>query len=186
LGSPVEAEIESALEMEAISLFTLIQQQNTCRQSANSALSLRELIKCCLSSFDQLQPSQVKDCLSFLLRQTGGSATLTAAVSSVLMEAFKKSNECLKNKGKVVQILRNPTVLILDRELNGLPWECTPILQGVPVTRMPSLSFLLAAVSAKQVDSILRRGVDTRKTFYLIDPHESLEKTKVLLQPYFK
>ena len=39
-------------------------------------------------------------------------------------------------------IKRKPTVLILDKEIQGLPWESMGFLQGHPLSRVPSFQFL--------------------------------------------
>ena len=39
-------------------------------------------------------------------------------------------------------IRRKPTVLILDKEIQGLPWESMNFLKGHPMSRVPSIHTL--------------------------------------------
>ncbi|XP_057700846.1 separin [Corythoichthys intestinalis] len=72
------------------------------------------------------------------------------------------------------------TVLILDRHLQKLPWESISFLKFRSVSRMPSLQSLIGLSVQKENDpqSILNSGVDTQKSFYLLDPDANLENTQ--------
>ncbi|CAM9528895.1 unnamed protein product, partial [Discosporangium mesarthrocarpum] len=43
---------------------------------------------------------------------------------------------------------RHPVILVLDEELQALPWEGLPCLRGHPVTRTPALPFVFSATHA--------------------------------------
>ncbi|CAH1774040.1 unnamed protein product [Owenia fusiformis] len=83
---------------------------------------------------------------------------------------------------------RQPVVLILDRLIQHLPWECMPCLSTTPVTRVPSLHFLSAHLAHQQSleDNVFQRGVDPTDTFYVLDPEGNLANTKETLQEWFK
>lgn len=71
-------------------------------------------------------------------------------------------------------------VLVLDKDLQKLPWESMPCLRALPVTRLPSLRFLLSYSIAKEAgaSSVLSQGVDPRNTFYVLNPHSNLSSTE--------
>ncbi|KAJ7632765.1 cysteine peptidase C50 [Roridomyces roridus] len=78
------------------------------------------------------------------------------------------------------------TFLILDKNLQGLPWESIPILRGRSVSRIPSVDFLLDRVqlagwmthgagSSAVVD---RAVVDARKGYCILNPSGDLLRTE--------
>uniref|UniRef100_A0A6I8NJY3 separase n=1 Tax=Ornithorhynchus anatinus TaxID=9258 RepID=A0A6I8NJY3_ORNAN len=75
-------------------------------------------------------------------------------------------------------------VLVLDKHLQKLPWETTPSLRALPVTRLPSLRFLLSY-------GLLRErawgtgGVDPRSAFYVLNPHDNLAGTEERFRDHF-
>ncbi|XP_029811477.1 separin [Suricata suricatta] len=71
-------------------------------------------------------------------------------------------------------------VLVLDKDLQKLPWESIPSLRTLPVTRLPSFRFLLSYSIIKEsgASAVLSRGVDPRNTFYVLNPHNNLSSTE--------
>lgn len=71
-------------------------------------------------------------------------------------------------------------VLVLDKDLQKLPWESMPCLRALPVTRLPSFRFLLSYSIIKEsgASSVLSHGVDPRSTFYVLNPHNNLSSTE--------
>ncbi|XP_041501970.1 separin isoform X2 [Microtus oregoni] len=71
-------------------------------------------------------------------------------------------------------------VLVLDKDLQKLPWESMPSLRALPVTRLPSFHFLLSYSITKEAgaSSVLSQGVDPRNTFYVLNPHSNLTSTE--------
>nr|XP_014347491.1 PREDICTED: separin [Latimeria chalumnae] len=91
----------------------------------------RELLKVILNGSHLLTSKHVK-MLSYGLcqkRPEEASALLQAAVD-------KLRNRTGQSNG--------PLVLVLDKHLQKLPWENIPLLRSRPVTRLPSLRFLLS------------------------------------------
>lgn len=84
--------------------------------------------------------------------------------------------------------------LILDKRLQGIPWESIPVLRGRSVSRIPSLTFLidrqhlatLSNKSAKQKSSVDRITVDPSKVFYLLNPEGDLKRTEESFTPWLK
>ncbi|XP_027805493.1 separin [Marmota flaviventris] len=71
-------------------------------------------------------------------------------------------------------------VLVLDKDLQKLPWESMPSLRVLPVTRLPSFRFLLSYSIIKEggASAVLSQGVDPRSTFYVLNPHNNLSSTE--------
>ncbi|XP_019580029.2 separin isoform X2 [Rhinolophus sinicus] len=71
-------------------------------------------------------------------------------------------------------------VLVLDKDLQKLPWESMPSLRALSVTRLPSFRFLLSYAITKEsgASSVLSQGVDPRSTFYVLNPHNNLSSTE--------
>ncbi|NXX14377.1 ESPL1 protein, partial [Podargus strigoides] len=78
-------------------------------------------------------------------------------------------------------------LLVLDKYLQKLPWESMTCLQAVPVTRLPSLRFLLSySLAQKQAGSVLSRGVNPSSTFYVLNPHSNLLGTEERFRDWFE
>ncbi|KAM5249307.1 separin isoform 1-T3 [Hipposideros larvatus] len=71
-------------------------------------------------------------------------------------------------------------VLVLDKDLQKLPWESMPSLRALPVTRLPSFHFLLSYAIIKEsgASPVLSHGVDPHSTFYILNPHNNLSSTE--------
>lgn len=89
------------------------------------------------------------------------------------------------------------TFLVLDRRLQGIPWESIPAFRGRSVSRIPSLNFLLDRIhlaawqgrmkannghefyDARQPESLGDRiHVDPRKAYYVLNPSGDLKGTE--------
>jgi separase len=78
------------------------------------------------------------------------------------------------------------TFLILDKNIQGLPWENIPILRGKSVSRIPSVDFLLDRVQlagwlahgAGAPTVVDRAAVDPRKGYCVLNPSGDLVRTE--------
>lgn len=80
--------------------------------------------------------------------------------------------------------------LVLDKNLQGLPWENIPILRGRSVSRIPNVDFLHDRVQfaklQRQSQSTTRQShtpktaafVDPRKGYYILNPSGDLGRTE--------
>ncbi|XP_048856344.1 separin [Brienomyrus brachyistius] len=82
---------------------------------------------------------------------------------------------------------RGHVVLILDKYLQKLPWESISCLRSCSVTRMPSLQFLIGHSVSKEMDadSLLNRGVDPKKVFYVLNPDANLTDSEGRFREWF-
>lgn len=90
------------------------------------------------------------------------------------------------------------TFLILDKNVQGFPWESIPVLRGRSVSRIPNLEFLLDRIqwarwqrglkldvsksenptTKGETEKVDRVIVDPRKTYYLLNPSGDLKGTE--------
>ncbi|XP_067170221.1 separin [Apteryx mantelli] len=98
----------------------------------------------------------------------------------LLQEALEKRKACSRQAS-------GSLVLVLDKHLQKLPWESMAFLRDVPVTRLPSLRFLLSySLAQKQAGSVLSRGVNPGSTFYILNPHNNLPGTEERFRGWFE
>uniref|UniRef100_A0A7M4EJJ1 separase n=1 Tax=Crocodylus porosus TaxID=8502 RepID=A0A7M4EJJ1_CROPO len=104
-----------------------------------------------------------------------------AAAQALLQVAVEERGACGKQAGSSL-------LLVLDKHLQKLPWENMPCLQALPVTRLPSLRFLLSYSlrSQDQAGSVLTRGVDPSSAFYVLNPHSNLPGTEERFRAWFE
>lgn len=96
-----------------------------------------------------------------------------------------------KGRNRVTPVADNHLFLVLDKNVQGIPWESIPILRGRSVSRIPSLSFLVdriqfaklqreAAGSLIGNDSPVDRAVvNPRSTYYVLNPSGDLTKSEI-------
>lgn len=85
--------------------------------------------------------------------------------------------------------------LVLDKNVQGLPWENIPILRGRSVSRIPSISFLLDRVQFARLrqselgsssNTVDRAVCDPTNAYYIINPSGDLERTEERFKPWLK
>ncbi|GAB1600050.1 uncharacterized protein LOC115209522 [Argonauta hians] len=82
---------------------------------------------------------------------------------------------------------RHPVTLILDKEIQHLPWENLPILRKQTVTRIPSLYYLnIQKAYIHNKGSILTDGIDSTNTYYVLNPDTTLQNTEEMFKDWFE
>ncbi|XP_069395412.1 separin isoform X2 [Paralichthys olivaceus] len=150
------------------------QAQHLCKAlSAKGVTCSEEMLKALLSAFPLLSQ---EDLQRFAL---GVSPHWDAECDQILHTALSQPSEREEPRGHVV--------LILDKYLQKLPWESISILKSHSVSRMPSLHSLIGLSIQKANDShsVLRRGVDTKKVFYVLDPDANLGNSQDRFKEWF-
>ncbi|KAK3602692.1 hypothetical protein CHS0354_017898 [Potamilus streckersoni] len=118
------------------------------------------------------------------------------AVSEIL-SLEKKAQEVLdimsylKLQLKMNPLIPNPeghTILILDKNVQHLPWESMAILQNKSVSRLPSMYHLHTQLSFLQTQesSVLIKGVNSRSTYYVLNPDNNLPNTQITFEGWFE
>ncbi|XP_061203195.1 separin isoform X2 [Neopsephotus bourkii] len=131
------------------------------------------LLKALLNAAPLLSPCDVQAVAFSLCSAQPRQAQL------LLQEAVEKRKACAKQSSSSL-------VLVLDKHLQKLPWESMGCLKAVPVTRLPSLRFLLSYSLAQKAGSVLSRGVNPSSTFYVLNPHSNLKDTEERFRGWFE
>ncbi|XP_065569022.1 separin-like [Artemia franciscana] len=103
----------------------------------------------------------------------------------------------LKKYQKIKKVIekarRDPVILILDKVMQGLPWESLECLKNQSVTRVPSLSILkilLDRHKAERVKTLKLNGkavgCNPPKAFYVLNPEGDLRKVQERLEGIVK
>ncbi|XP_070393403.1 separin isoform X1 [Dermacentor albipictus] len=82
---------------------------------------------------------------------------------------------------------RHPVILILDKAVQALPWESTPILLKNSVSRAPSLNYLRAQLLQYHymAENIYMQHVDTSKTYFILNPTNDIPRTQAQFESIF-
>ncbi|XP_035169202.1 separin, partial [Oxyura jamaicensis] len=132
------------------------------------------LLKVLLNAAPLLAPADVQALATGLCLEQPCKAQL------LLQEALEKRRSCAQAPG-------GSLVLVLDKHLQKLPWESMACLRALPVTRLPSLRFLLSyGLAQRQAGSVLHRGINPTRTFYILNPHNNLPKTEERFRSWFE
>uniref|UniRef100_A0A8C3RVU3 separase n=1 Tax=Chelydra serpentina TaxID=8475 RepID=A0A8C3RVU3_CHESE len=131
------------------------------------------LLKLVLNSSPLLTPQDVRYLAS------GLCPTQPDAAQAFLQEAVDKRRSRSGQTG-------GHLVLVLDKHLQKLPWENIPCLRTLPVTRLPSLRFLLSYSLAQRVRFVLTCGVNPSSAFYVLNPHDNLPATEERFRAWFE
>lgn len=84
------------------------------------------------------------------------------------------------------------TILVLDKSLHAFPWESMPCMDGLAVSRVPSLACLrrliLESTPTGSGDEALPKGhyVSSAKGTYMLNPSSDLKNTQSYFEPTFK
>ncbi|KIJ59919.1 hypothetical protein HYDPIDRAFT_32659 [Hydnomerulius pinastri MD-312] len=165
-----------------------------------SKLRLDDALLTCFSSLSpKCRDEELEDLVYFVLDlyQFHGVPVAISEVDvdqvTVDLRTALEEHAAVRKKGKITPIDDSHTFLVLDRNLQGIPWESIPALRGQSVSRIPSLEFLLDrlhlaewqrkanAQRKNHTDEeapVDRIHVDPRKTYYVLNPSGDLKGTE--------
>ncbi|KAJ8036336.1 Separin [Holothuria leucospilota] len=145
-----------------------------------SRQSLNEQLKSIINGHATMSRQELLQVLASLLGLSIGSEDLSNAVAF-----FQKLTEDISPRLKPAD--RYPSVLILDKHLQHIPWESMPVLRRAPVFRMPSLHFLQSHLKARSdSETVLGAGVNIGNTFFVLNPSKDLINTQKVFQDWFE
>ena len=122
-----------------------------------------------------------------------GNGRAIAASKSAKLDAIAK--RIMQARANPLTSARHPTLLVLDKELQELPWESLPVLRGHAVCRSPSFELLAmrAWAHAQAADEesvhaarVLRRGARAASVSYVLNPSGDLTQTQQRLEQSFR
>ncbi|XP_058089660.1 separase [Magnolia sinica] len=116
---------------------------------------------------------------------SGGVGTVDGLARQLILEAIGEFSE--------EEIDREPVVLVLDADVQMLPWENLPILRKQEVYRMPSVGSISAALNRSQshqaqVGRVAATfpSIDPMDAYYLLNPSGDLSFTQVEFEEWFQ
>ncbi|RDD39508.1 Separin [Trichoplax sp. H2] len=136
------------------------------------------LLKVLLNSIEYLDDEELVEAISLVLGLSRDDDAIRTAVKEISAMANKIG--FISPGSRTSE--RYPVILILDKHLQHLPWENISILRPHPVSRMPSLPFVLSHFSdLSRVDY----RVNLKNTFYILNPRNDLPSTEKAFGPFF-
>lgn len=108
--------------------------------------------------------------------------SLTLENKKFALYMSKKISDIIRSYSAALQLAkRHPVVLIIDEELDILPFEIVPALQDLSFTRMPSVHFLHALYHIHK-NSTVKDGINVAKGFYVVNPTKDLPQLNALFK----
>ncbi|KAK0449824.1 peptidase family C50-domain-containing protein [Desarmillaria tabescens] len=154
------------------------------------------LMECFSTLSPQCQDEELEDLVYFMLDlyQFHGVSVAIAEidVTQVVIDLRSALEDHVSRRTRKARNVPQPDehiFLVLDKDIQGLPWENIPILRGRSISRIPSVEFLLDRVEFSRwqqkarcrsgVDSDVDRAfVDPRKGYYVLNPSGDLSRTE--------
>lgn len=123
----------------------------------------------------KVQKMRKADLIDLLITEMANGIQSNQAASEDRMEIDERTAVILSSSSSPNRASEEPcSILILDEHLHRLPLESMDMFENTAVTRMPSLSFVLAALYERQlVDS----NIDPNQVKFIIDPEKNLSET---------
>lgn len=162
-----------------------LRAQDTKQHSARVPLD-DPLLACFAALSPQCRDEELEDLVYFVLDlyQFHGVPVAIAEVDvdQVVLDLRGALEEHVRAMGPVLTDTNAHLFLVLDKNVQGIPWESIPTLRGRSVSRVPSVDFLVDRLdfAALQQGSptVDRTVVDPRSTYYVLNPSGDLVKTE--------
>ncbi|XP_059463278.1 separase isoform X5 [Corylus avellana] len=123
----------------------------------------------------------------------GTSSNASYGVDQQSEFAFQLIQEAMSELEGEDSVKREPIILVLDCEVQMLPWENFPILRNQEVYRMPSVGSISVALDRshqhqEQVGKFVANFplIDPLDAFYLLNPSGDLSSTQVEFENWFR
>ncbi|XP_047307638.1 separase [Impatiens glandulifera] len=130
-----------------------------------------------------LWPDELKN--ESLCNKYGGTEELANMVSKLILEA---SQDLVTQES----LTKEPLILVLDFEIQMLPWESLPVLRTQEVYRMPSVGSIYTTLerchtrNEKSTACVDFPQIDPMDAFYLLNPDGDLTHTQLQFEKWFR
>jgi len=153
------------------------------------------LIHCIASLSPKCRDEELEDLIYFILdlyQFHGVKLSVSDIDMDVLSIELRTALEDYSTRGKTeeVPVEDAHTFLVLDKNVQGIPWESIPFLRGKSVSRIPSASFLIDRIEMAKVEhkrrghlvqnnvEIDRAVINPQNTFYVVNPSGDLTRSQ--------
>lgn len=152
------------------------------------------LLECFSTLSSKCRDEELEDLVYFMLDlyQFYGASVAIAEVDifqvTLELRAVLEDHVQRLARQKIHKLDDEHLFLVLDKHLQGLPWESIPVLRGRSVSRIPNVDFLHdRVIFAKRKRETLPVGsllpstgavVDPRRGYYILNPSGDLHKTE--------
>lgn len=161
----------------------------------------RSLVECFATLSPQCRQEELEDIIYFVLDlyQFHG---ISVPVSEIDIDELAVQLRTVLEEyaaRKFARIEDEHLFLILDKNVQGIPWESMPYLRGRSISRIPSLSFLIDRIEFAQIQDQLRNtdtpdrtftngraAVNPKNTFFILNPSGDLEKSQARFEPWLQ
>ncbi|KAK4438264.1 Separase [Sesamum alatum] len=140
---------------------------------------------------DLLQLVLTKKCYVGL--DSAASSKSSKEFENTIQFLFKRMLDMSVNFDQVECMNRKPIILVLDFEVQMLPWENLPILRNKEVYRMPSVGSIFATLDrcCQNEEQFETKNpafpfIDPLDSYYLLNPDGDLSRTQVEFENWFK
>lgn len=187
----IPADVITDLRTRLDKIFKRSLQSQDRKKKASRKIRLDDNLLACFSTLSpKCRDEELEDLAYFILDlyQFHGVPVAIAEVDvdQVVVDLRTALEEhAVRTRGCVVPELDAHTFLVLDKNVQGIPWESIPTLRGQSVSRIPSLEFLLDRVEFARVqkgaavaEMVDRAEVDPRKAYYVLNPSGDLTGTE--------
>ncbi|KZV21176.1 separase-like [Dorcoceras hygrometricum] len=156
-------------------------------------LSFLESLQKQLSVEDKHLLQHIIDKKCYVNLRSEASSKRVNDFENILNLAFKTTIGTSQNFGLFEYSRRQPIILVLDFELQMLPWENLPILRNQEVYRMPSVSSIFVTLDRCCQSQELNGQaipaipvIDPLDSYYLLNPDGDLRRTQVEFENWFR
>lgn len=206
---PLSAEAIDALrtKFEAVFARNVASKVKDKRQISKLALN-PSLVECFLTLDPTCRDEEIEDLVYFMLDLYQFNGIPVAAhdidVDTVVVDLRALLEECAAKvksarRANAEDDRQRHLFLVLDKNVQGMPWESIPVLRGRAVSRIPSIAFLMdrlqlsrtltaSTPSQKQRKPVVtdRALVNPAKTTYILNPSGDLKSTEQTFAPWVK
>ncbi|EJD40173.1 hypothetical protein AURDEDRAFT_170753 [Auricularia subglabra TFB-10046 SS5] len=170
-----------------------------------SKLSLNpSLIECFLTLDPTCRDEELEDLVFFMLDLYQFNGVAIAAHDIDIDQVVVDLRVLLEESAAKIKAARRPgedrhLFLVLDKNVQGLPWESTPVLRGRAVSRIPSIAFLMDRLQLSRTLTAStpsqrprkpvvsdRALVNPLKTTYILNPSGDLKDTQTTFTPWLQ
>lgn len=167
MGRLVSEKLEHAVKT-AIKSFIHVERMGEIKEDVSDKLMN---ILYLLASSPSILPSEVPGVVHSLVKDK----KFASYVSKKVCDVKSTFNTALN------QVERHPVILLIDEELDILPFEVIAPLRDQSFTRMPSIHFLHSLFHCHK-NSAIQNGVNTENCYYIINPSDNLPSLDKLFE----